>query len=77
VEGISIMFRWGVRYEAPAEDGGDGKGKVTWHVGKEGWRPDDEVIRAFEDLVGGQAENMEWKPFEFVEEREQDPQDFL
>jgi hypothetical protein len=77
VEGISIMFRWGVRYEAPAA-GGDGKGKVTWHVGED-WRPDDEVIRAFEDLVGGQdgESNMEWKAFEFVEEREQDPQDFL
>ncbi|KAI3144136.1 hypothetical protein CBS147326_1140 [Penicillium roqueforti] len=77
VEGISIMFRWGVRYEAPAA-GGDGKGKVTWHVGED-WRPDDEVIRAFEDLVGGQdgEGNMVWKALEFVEEREQDPQDFL
>ena len=28
VEGISIMFRWGVRYEASAARG-DGKGKVT------------------------------------------------
>ncbi|KAK3896719.1 hypothetical protein C8A05DRAFT_48355 [Staphylotrichum tortipilum] len=67
----------GVRYEAPAA-GGDGKGKVTWHVGED-WRPDDEVIRAFEDLVGGQdgEGNMEWKAFEFVEEREQEPQDFL
>ncbi len=77
VEGISIMFRWGVRYEAPAA-GGDGKGKVTWHVGED-WRPDDQVIGAFEDLVGEQdgEVNMEWKAFEFVEEREQEPQDFL
>ncbi|KAJ4302483.1 hypothetical protein N0V88_002628 [Collariella sp. IMI 366227] len=39
-------------YEAPAA-GGDGKGKVTWHVGED-WRPDDQVIGAFEDLVGEQ-----------------------
>ncbi|KAK3905319.1 hypothetical protein C8A05DRAFT_12838 [Staphylotrichum tortipilum] len=77
VEGISIMFRWGVKYEAPAA-GGDRKGKVTWHVGED-WRPDDQVIGAFEDLVGEQdgEGNMEWKAFEFVEEREQEPQDFL
>ncbi|OBT65313.1 hypothetical protein VE03_04597 [Pseudogymnoascus sp. 23342-1-I1] len=62
----TIMFRWGVRYDAPK---GDGKGKVTWQVGDD-WRPGDEIIRAFEDLVGG--ENMEWKAFEFMGEREQD-----
>ncbi|KFY01457.1 hypothetical protein O988_02729 [Pseudogymnoascus sp. VKM F-3808] len=44
--GETAMFRWGVRYDAPK---GDGKGKVTWQVGKD-WRPDDEVIAAFEDL---------------------------
>jgi hypothetical protein len=62
------MFRWGVRYDAPK---GDGKGKVTWQVGKD-WRPDDEVIAAFEDLVGGEGGNMEWKSFEFMEDREHD-----
>ncbi|KAG7285620.1 hypothetical protein NEMBOFW57_010249 [Staphylotrichum longicolle] len=77
VEGISIMFRWGVRYEAPAA-GGDRKGKVIWYIGDD-WRPGDEVMRAFKDLVGGQGGegNMEWKEFKFVEEREQDPEDFL
>ncbi|KAK0718700.1 hypothetical protein B0T21DRAFT_295904 [Apiosordaria backusii] len=71
----TVMFRWGVRYEAPAV-GGDGKGKVTWQVGED-WRPEDGVIKAFEDLVGGDGENMEWKAFEFVEEREQDPEDYI
>jgi hypothetical protein len=28
-------------------------------------------VRAFEELVG--EDNMEWEGFEFVEEREQDP----
>ena len=74
VEGISIMFRWGVRYEAPAA-GGDGKVKVTWQVGED-WRPEDEVIGVFEQVVGGQ-DNVEWKAFEFVEEREQDPEDYI
>lgn len=66
----TVMFRWGVRYEAPAV-GGDGKGKVTWQVGED-WRPDAETIKAFEDLVGGDGENMEWKAFEFLERRKQD-----
>lgn len=64
----TVMFRWGVRYDAPK---GDGKGKVTWQVGED-WRPGDEIIRAFEDLVGGDGEKMEWKAFEFVGQREQD-----
>lgn len=68
-----MVMRWGVRYEAPAV-GGDGKGKVTWQVGED-WRPEDGVIKAFEDLVGGDGENMEWKAFESLEEREQDPED--
>ncbi|KAJ4392334.1 hypothetical protein N0V93_005960 [Gnomoniopsis smithogilvyi] len=72
-EGETVMFWWGVRYEAPKEDG---KGKVTWQVG-ENWRPADEIVRAFEDLVGGDSENMEWEAFEFVEEREQDPEIFI
>ncbi|EAW16719.1 uncharacterized protein NFIA_060750 [Aspergillus fischeri NRRL 181] len=71
----TVMFRWGVRYEAPAV-GGDGKGKVTWQV-DEDWRPEDGVIKAFEDLVGGDGGNMEWNAFEFVEEREQDPEDYI
>jgi hypothetical protein len=66
----TVMFRWGVRYEAPAV-GGDGKGKVTWQVGED-WRPDAETIKAFKDLVGGDGENMEWKAFEFLERRKQD-----
>ncbi|KAJ4398819.1 hypothetical protein N0V85_006180 [Neurospora sp. IMI 360204] len=72
-EDETVMFRWGVRYEAPAV-GGDGKGKVAWQVGED-WRPEDRVIKAFEHLV--LKENMEWKAFEFVEEREEDPEDFI
>jgi hypothetical protein len=73
----TVMFRWGVRYEAPAV-GGDEKGRVTWQVGED-WRPEDEVLRAFADLVGGEdkEDNMEWKAFEFLGEREQDPDDYL
>ncbi|KAI1129788.1 hypothetical protein F5Y10DRAFT_145540 [Nemania abortiva] len=69
----AVMFRWGVRYDAPK---GDGKGKVTWQVG-ENWRPGDEIIRAFEDLVGGDEGGMEWKAFKFIREREQDPTIFI
>jgi hypothetical protein len=74
----TVMFRWGVRYEAPPAFGGDGKGKVTWQVGGD-WRPGDEVMKAFADLVGGEdgEDNMEWKIFEFLEEREQDPEDYI
>lgn len=71
-EGETVMFRWGVRYDAPK---GDGKGKVTWQVGD--WRPEDEVIAAFEDLVGGEEENMEWKALEFMEERDRDAEPFI
>ncbi|KAH6845708.1 hypothetical protein B0I37DRAFT_191163 [Chaetomium sp. MPI-CAGE-AT-0009] len=71
---VIVMFRWGVRYDAPNGDG-NGKGKVTWQVG-EGWRPAKEVIRAFEDLVGG-GENMEWEALQFVRERKRDPMDFI
>ncbi|KAI0108571.1 hypothetical protein GGR51DRAFT_119854 [Nemania sp. FL0031] len=69
----TVMFRWGVRYDAPK---GDEKGKVTWQIGED-WRPENEVIRAFEDLVGGDEENVEWEAFEFVGEREQDPTIFI
>ncbi|KAI0201418.1 hypothetical protein F4808DRAFT_425127 [Astrocystis sublimbata] len=72
-EYATIMFRWGVRYDAPQ---GDGKGKVTWQV-SEDWRPRDEVIKAFEDLVGGNREQVEWKAVEYVEEREQDHAIFI
>lgn len=72
-ENETVMFRWGVRYDAPK---GDGKGKVTWQVGED-WRPEDEVITAFKDLVGGEGENMEWKAFEFVGEREEDPEAYI
>ncbi|KAJ0270103.1 hypothetical protein COL940_011937 [Colletotrichum noveboracense] len=65
-EDQTVMFRWGVRYDAPD---GNGKGKVTWQVGED-WRPGEEVIRAFEELVGGDGEDMEWEAFEFVGERE-------
>lgn len=65
----AVMFRWGVRYDAPR---GGRKGRVTWQVGKD-WRPGDEIIRAFEDLMGEDGEEMEWKAIEFVREREQDP----
>ncbi len=51
----TVLFRWAVRYDAPK---GDGDGKVTWKVG-ENWRPGNEIIRAFEDLVGGDGKNME------------------
>lgn len=60
------MFRWGVRYDAPQ---GDGKGKVTWQVG-DNWRPGDEMTSVFEDPVDGDARNIEWGAFEFVESRE-------
>ncbi|KAJ0161743.1 hypothetical protein CTA2_5666 [Colletotrichum tanaceti] len=70
----TVMFRWGVRYEAPR--GGGGRGKVTWRVGED-WRPVDKVIRAFEDLVGGDEANTEWKAFEFVGKRKQDLEVFL
>ncbi|KAI0435799.1 hypothetical protein F4803DRAFT_280972 [Xylaria telfairii] len=69
----TVMFRWGVRYDAP---NGDGKGKVTWRVGED-WRPGDEIIRAFEDLVGGDREKMRWEAFEFVRQREQDATIFI
>ncbi|KAH6651433.1 hypothetical protein BKA67DRAFT_570930 [Truncatella angustata] len=69
----AVLFRWGVRYNAPI---GDGKGKVTWQVGED-WRPSDEIMRAFEHLVGVDSENMEWEAFEFVEERELDPLVFI
>ena len=72
-EDETVMFRWEVRYEAPA--GGDGKGKVTWQVGED-WRPDDEVIRAFEDLVGKVGEAMERTAFEFLGVREEEFEDY-
>jgi hypothetical protein len=72
-ENETVMFRWGVRYDAP---NGDEKGKVRWQVGDD-WRPGNEIIRAFEDLVGGDGENMEWEAFEFVGEREQDEEIFI
>lgn len=62
-----------MRYDGPK---GDGKGKVTWQVGED-WRPEDEIIRAFEDHVGGHGENMEWKAFEFMGERERDMEAFF
>jgi hypothetical protein len=36
-------------------------------------------MKAFADLVGGEdgEDNMEWKIFEFLEEREQDPEDYI
>jgi hypothetical protein len=73
----TVMFRWGLRYEAPAV-GEDEKAKVTWQVGED-WRPVGEVLREFADLVGGEdkEDNMEWKAFEFLGEREQDPDDYL
>lgn len=71
----TVMFRWGVKYEAPVV-GGNRKGKVTWQVGKD-WTPEDQVIRAFEDLVGKDEEDMEWTAFEFLEEREQDGEDYI
>lgn len=49
---------------------------MTWQVGED-WRPEDRVIKAFEDLVCGDRDNMEWKAFEFVEEREEDPEDYI
>ncbi|KAI0121046.1 hypothetical protein BJ170DRAFT_646067 [Xylariales sp. AK1849] len=69
----AVLFRWGVRYDAPT---GDRKGKVTWQVGED-WRPSDEIMRAFEHLVGVDGENMKWEAFEFVEERELDPLVFI
>lgn len=48
-EGETIMFRWGLRYDAPKEDG---KGRVTWQVG-ENWRPGGEIMRVFRILWAG------------------------
>ncbi len=74
-DGQIVMFRWGVRYEAPAV-GGNGEGKVTWQVGED-WKPHDRVIRAFEDIVGKDGGSMEWTTFEFLGEREQDGEDYI
>lgn len=68
-----VMFRWGVKYDKPK---GGGIGKVVWQVGED-WRPANEVMAAFEDLVGEGGENMEWKPLVFVEKREEDPSDYM
>ncbi|KFY17888.1 hypothetical protein V492_00312 [Pseudogymnoascus sp. VKM F-4246] len=69
----TILFRWGVRYDAPKADR---KGKVTWQVGED-WRPEDEVTAGFEDLVGKEGENMEWKAFEFTDDREVDVEAYI
>jgi hypothetical protein len=61
----NVLFRWGLRYDAPR---GDVKGKVTWQVG-ERWRPENEVIRAFQNLVGEDEGSMEWAVFDVVSER--------
>ncbi|KAF6809273.1 hypothetical protein CPLU01_15533 [Colletotrichum plurivorum] len=53
-----VMFRWGVKYEAPD---GERKGKLTWQVGD--WRPGNEVLQAFKQLVDGDGENEEWEAF--------------
>ncbi|TRX89221.1 hypothetical protein FHL15_009919 [Xylaria flabelliformis] len=71
VDNETVLFRWGVRYDAPK---GDGETEVTWQVG-EHWRPGAEIMSVFGDLVG--EKKMEWKPFEFVREREQDPVNFI
>ncbi len=39
-------------------------------------RPDDKVIRAFEDLVGKDGEAMEWTAFEFLGVREEEFEDY-
>ncbi|KAK7716348.1 hypothetical protein SLS64_003502 [Diaporthe eres] len=62
------IFRWGVRYVPGTADS---KGTVTWQVGA--WRPDDEVIRAFESLGGSNGSvDMVWQPFEFLDMRPQE-----
>jgi hypothetical protein len=63
-----VLFRWGVKYEAP-ENGG--KGKVTWQVG-DSWRPSNNIISAFEDLMDDHVGCIEWKAFEYVGERNPD-----
>lgn len=50
-----VLFRWGVRHEAR---NGDGKGKVTSRV-VENWRLWNEIIRAFEHLLGEDRGNIE------------------
>lgn len=50
---------------------------MTWQVGED-WRPDDDAIKAFEELVDGDdGENMEWKSFEYLEEREWNVEDYI
>lgn len=68
--GIVNMFRWGLRYHRPQE-GGDSKGKLTWQVGQN-WKPGPEVMEAFQELVGWDGVNIEWKEIEFIEHRELD-----
>ncbi|KAK3988276.1 hypothetical protein QBC44DRAFT_398507 [Cladorrhinum sp. PSN332] len=68
----TTMFRWGLRYDGPQE-GGDGKGKLTWQVGRS-WKPGPEVMEAFEELVGV---NTEWKEIEFVEHRDRDYENYF
>ncbi|KAI0868225.1 hypothetical protein GGS24DRAFT_513698 [Hypoxylon argillaceum] len=68
-----VLFRWGVKYEAP-ENGGNAK--VTWQIG-ESWRPSSQVISVFEDLVGDHGGRIEWKAFEYVGEREPDLEKYI
>ncbi len=68
-----FCFDAGVKYDAPK---GDGNGKATWTVGED-YRPGDEIIKAFRELVSGGGGNMVWEAVEFVGEREQDPAIFI
>ncbi|KAJ0103885.1 hypothetical protein J7T55_001256 [Diaporthe amygdali] len=59
------IYRWGVSY-APGIDGG--KDIVTWQVGA--WRPQENVMRAFSSLDGGNGEDIIiWKPLKFLDQR--------
>jgi hypothetical protein len=60
-----VLFRWGLRYITPR---GGAPGRVIWQVG-ERWRPEKEVISAFQSLVGEDEENMEWAAYEIMSER--------
>ncbi|KAH9228583.1 hypothetical protein K456DRAFT_1846145 [Colletotrichum gloeosporioides 23] len=55
--------------QVPPSEDEDQTVMFRWGVGED-WRPGEEVIRAFEELVGGDGEDMEWEAFEFVGERE-------
>jgi hypothetical protein len=54
--------RWGLKY-VPGKDGTEGL--VEWQVGA--WRPQESVMKLFENLGGDNKLRMVWKEFEFLD----------